>query len=196
MTNDKLFVWAVNSSDDSVYVINANTNAVTSKITVGDDPQAIALDPNSEYAYVANAAGNSVSVIHITGGGAGGNVERTYATGAEPWNVVISPDGKRVYVANSVQDTITILKSDVAFPTLPSIIGNVELNNSACNADNSKRHFQPRGLAVTLDSNKLYVTRFLSMVKLGGTQANDNGKEGLVCRLDIDTDAATKAASV
>jgi YVTN family beta-propeller protein len=89
MTNDKLFVWAANSSDDSVYVINASTNAVVSKITVGDDPQAVAIDPNSEYAYVANAADNSVSVIHITGGGAGGNVEKTFATGAEPWNVVI-----------------------------------------------------------------------------------------------------------
>ncbi len=196
MTNDKLFVWAVNSSDDSVYVINASTNAVTSKITVGDDPQAVAIDPNSEYAYVANAADNSVSVIHITGGGAGGVVERTFATGAEPWNVVISPDGKRVYVANSVQDTITIFKSDVAFPTVPSIIGNVTLSDSACNTDNDKRHFQPRGLAVTQDSTRLYVSRFLSMVKPGGVQATDGGKEGLVCRLDINTSAATKAASV
>ncbi|MEO6060879.1 MAG: hypothetical protein ABIQ99_02950 [Thermoflexales bacterium] len=196
MTNDKLFVWTVNSSDDSVYVINAATNALVSRITVGDDPQSVAIDPNSEYAYVANAADNTVSVIHITGGGAGGNLEANLVTGAEPWNVVISPDGKRVYVANSVQDTISIIKSDVFFPTLPNVIGNVELTSSACNTDNPNRHFQPRGLAVTADNTKLYVTRFLSMVKTGGTQATDGGKEGLVCRLSINTSAATKGSSV
>jgi YVTN family beta-propeller protein len=193
MTNDKLFVWAVSPDDDSVYVINAQTNALSSRITVGDEPRSIAIDPDSEFAYVANAADNTVSIIRMTGGGAGGVIEKTFITGAEPWDVVISPDGKRVYVANAVQDTITIIRADAASP---SIIGNVELNNDACNADNAKRHFQPRGLAVSLDNTKLFVARFLSMVKTGGVQATDDGKEGLVCRLDINTAGVTKATSV
>jgi YVTN family beta-propeller protein len=40
---------------------------------------------------------------------------------------------------------------------------------------------------VTQDNSKLYVTRFFSFVKTGGVQANDNGREGVVCRLDINT---------
>jgi hypothetical protein len=83
-------------------------------------------------------------------------------------------------VANSGQDTITVIRGD-------KIIGHVDLRNSLCNDPDRQRHFQPRGLAVTQDNSKLYVTRFFSFVKTGGVQANDNGREGVVCRLDINT---------
>jgi YVTN family beta-propeller protein len=49
---------------------------------------------------------------------------------------------------------------------------------------------------VTLDNTKLYVTRFLSFVKSGGAEGTDLGKEGLVCRLDINTGAGTVGSSV
>jgi len=94
----------------------------------------VALDPNNQYVYVANAADNSVSVISLTTyippGILNGFVERTFRTGAEPWNIVISPDGKRVYVANSGQDTISVIQADVSPPVL---LGNIELRNTACN---------------------------------------------------------------
>jgi YVTN family beta-propeller protein len=196
VTQDKLYVWVVSPDDDSVYVINASTNTLVSRIFVGDEPQSIALDPNNGYAYVANAADNTVSVIQITGGGASGIVQRTFITGAEPWNIVISPDGNRVYVANSVQDTLTVISATATFPVLPRIIGNVTINNSACNNADPDRHFQPRGLAIDGTSKKLYVTRFLSFVKAGGRQATDGGKEGLVCRMDINTTTGTIGASV
>ena len=57
----------------------------------------------------------------------------------------------------------------------------------------ANRHFQPRGLAVTQDNTQLYVTRFLSFTKAGGKQGVDGGKEGLVCRLNINT-ASTSIA--
>jgi YVTN family beta-propeller protein len=197
LSNDKAFVWVVNPDDDSVSVINAATDAVIFRLTVGDEPQSIALDPDGEYAYVASAADNSVTVIRVTSNNPfAAVVEERFVTGAEPWNIVISPDGKRVYVANSGQDTITVIKADVNFPTLPSIIGNVRIYNTACNGFNFERHFQPRGLAVTVDNSKLYVTRFLSFVKAGGTQGTNAGKEGAVCRLDISTSAATITGSV
>jgi YVTN family beta-propeller protein len=69
------------------------------------------------------------------------------------------------------------------------IIGHVDLRKSVCNDPDRERRFQPRGLAVTEDSSKLYVTRFFSYTKPGGKQVDDNGREGLVCRLDIDTNS-------
>src|SRR5262245_541881 len=51
VTNDKLFVWVVSPDDDSVYVINATTDTLVSRIFVGGEPQSIALDPNNGYAY-------------------------------------------------------------------------------------------------------------------------------------------------
>jgi YVTN family beta-propeller protein len=195
---NQALLWVVNPDADSVSVIDIssadpNNYTLVKTIQVGDEPQSVALDTISatQYnAYVANAAGNSVSVIRVnTSGTLSAVLENTLTTGAEPWNVVATPNGQRVFVANSGQDTITVLNA-----TTRQIIGSVDIRNSACNADTG-RHFQPRGMAVTLDNTKLYVTRFLSFTKPGGIQASDDGKEGLVCRFTVNT-AGTTAATV
>jgi YVTN family beta-propeller protein len=191
MSRSGRLVWAVNPADDSVSVIRTDTNRVVAKIPVGHEPQSVALSPNDKFAYVANAAAGTVTVIRVKdadpdhwqseldeGSGATGAL----TTGAEPWNVVASPDGRRVFVANSAQDTITVIDA-----RKNRIIGHVDLRNSLCNDPDRARHFQPRGMAVTWNSKKLYVTRFLSFTRPGGRQGDDEGKEGLVCRLDIDT---------
>ncbi len=161
MSADNTLVWSVNPGDDSVSVICTGTNVPVANIKVGDEPESVALDPSNSYAYVANAA-SSVTVIKIKNASsfsaevdrqAGKNSHIT--TGAEPWNIVASPDGKRVFVANSGQDTITVIDAK-----LNKIIGHVDVRNSLSNDPNRDRRFQPRGLAVTQDNTKLYVTRF------------------------------------
>lgn len=193
LSQNNQLLWVVNPDDDSVSVIRTDTNQVIKKITVGDEPQSVAVDPNNQFVYVANAASNTVTVIKITNAspttfvaavdltvGVNGSI----TTGAEPWNVVISPDGRRVFVANSGQDTITVINA-----LNRTVIGNVDLRDSLCNGSGAERerHFQPRGLAVSADSARLYVTRFLSFVRDGGVQGSDTGKEGVVCRLNITT---------
>ena len=184
LSRDERYVWVVNPGADSVSVIRTSSNQVVETVEVGEEPASIALDPNNRYAFVANAAGADVTVIRIQGAG-GGNfqarVSRTIETGSEPWNIVASPDGRRVFVSNAAQDTITVLDA-----LRPSIIGHVNLARSRCNPDRDQ-HFQPRGLAVTRDSNRLYVTSFLAFTRAGGRQATDDGKQGRVCRLSIDT---------
>jgi YVTN family beta-propeller protein len=185
LSADNQLLWVVNPADNSVSVIRTDTKHVITKIKVGKEPQSVALDPRNRFAYVANAASNNVSIIRIH------NSKPDYfkavrikqlTTGAEPWNVVVSPDGRRIFVANSSQDTITVINGKTR-----RIIGHVDLRQSVCNDPDRYRHFQPRGLAVTQDNNKLYVTRFLSFVKQGGIQADDLGKDGVVCLLKIDT---------
>ena len=197
--NDRL-IWAVNPGDDSVSVIRPDTNQRLAKIGVGDEPQSIALTPDGQYAYVANAAAGTVTVIKINDPAWGtfdAVVDTTVGnngqlkTGAEPWNIVCSPDGRRVFVANSGQDTISVI--DTATRT---ILGHLDLRNSLANEPDRSRHFQPRGLAVTLDNSKLYVTRFLSFTKPGGRQGDDVGKEGLVTVLDINTSSTSIGAYV
>ena len=191
MSRDGRLVWVVNPAADNVAVISTETKAVVAKIAVGDEPQSVALDPNGKRAFVANAAAGTMTVIRIRDGSPDrfqAEVDRrvgdqgALTSGAEPWNVVTSPDGRRVFVANSGQDTITVFD-----PWKRKVIGHVDLRNSLCNDPDRSRHFQPRGLAVTQDSKKLYVTRFFSFVRQGGQQGTDDGREGLVCRLDIDT---------
>lgn len=187
LSQDDRLAWSVNAKNDTVSVIRTDTNQVVQTIRVGAEPQSVALDPDNHYAFVANAAGSSVSVIRIANpnpGSFNAVVERTLVTGAEPWNIAISPDGRRVFVANSAQDTITVIDA-----VARTIIGHVNLRNSLCNDPDRQRHFQPRGLAVTQANDLLYVTRFLSFTRPGGRQGIDNGKEGVVCQLRIDTSA-------
>jgi YVTN family beta-propeller protein len=185
VSRDDRLIWAVNPGDNSVSVFRPDITTRIGKIPVGAEPQSVALTPDGLYAWVANAAAGTVTAILISDSAwvtFSASVVTNLTTGAEPWNIVTSPDGNRVFVANSGQDTITVINASTR-----AIIGHVDLRNSIANDPDRSRHFQPRGLAVTDDNSKLYVTRFLSFAKAGGRQGDDFGKEGLVAVLDINT---------
>ncbi len=202
LSADGRYVWSVNPGADTVSVIRTNTNTVVKTIKVGDEPESVALDPNNHWAFVANAAASTVTVIKIkkaskkrlrAGVYRKAGKRGALTTGAEPWNIVSSPDGRRVFVANSSQDTITVINVRAKSKgrgkrrkSGPRIIGNVQLAGSRCSQDPTF-HFQPRGLAVTKNSRKLYVSSFLAFTRLGGRQGDDNGRQGLVCRFNIKT---------
>src|SRR5205823_131383 len=65
ISRDDTLIWAVNPADDSVSVIRPDNNTRLAKIAVGDEPQSVALTPDGQYAYVANAAAGTVKVIFI-----------------------------------------------------------------------------------------------------------------------------------
>jgi YVTN family beta-propeller protein len=185
LSADGRLLWVVNPGGDNVAVISTRSNRVIRRINVGDEPESVAVDPNNRYAYVANAASGNVTVIRIINDSPRrfrARVRKRLVTGAEPWNIVASPDGRRIFVANSGQDTITVIDA-----TTRDVIGDVNLRRSRCNEPDLTRHFQPRGLAVTRNSRKLYVTSFLSFTRPGGRQASDTGKAGVVCRVDVNT---------
>ncbi len=222
LSADGKLLWVVNPDSDSVSVIRTSTNQVLKTLPVGNEPQQVAVDPSNLYAYVANAAAGTVTVIRITNPKPGQfkariakdlGTQGTFATGAEPLNIVASPDGRRIFVANAAQDTITVIDatervkrrrggggggnnrgaggggSGGAKLVSPKVIGGIVLRGSACSPD-PEFHFQPRGLAVTKNSKQLYVTSFFSFTRPGFTQVNDEGRQGIVCRIDIDTESA------
>jgi YVTN family beta-propeller protein len=200
MSADGRLIWVVNPGGDQVVVIGAKSNNVLRRINVGDEPEGVAVDPNNRYAYVANTAEGTVTVIRIKNAKPGNfqaSVARDlgrngkFLTGAEPWNIVSSTDGRRIYVANSSQDSITVI--DATRRTnrrggliSPRVLGYLPLRGSACSRD-ANFHFQPRGLAVSRNSKKLFVTSFFSFQKPGLQQVNDQGRQGIVCRININT---------
>jgi YVTN family beta-propeller protein len=197
LSRDQKLLWVVNPGGDNVTVIDTGRSRVIARIRVGDEPEGVAVDPNNRYAYVANTADGTVTVIRISNdnprnfrASVARNIGNngTFLTGAEPWNIVTSTDGRRVYVANSSQDTITVIdatrKSRRGRPTSPKVIGYVELRGSRC-SPNEDFHFQPRGLAVSNNSRRLFVTSFFSFQRQGVQQVDDQGREGVVCRLNV-----------
>jgi YVTN family beta-propeller protein len=198
-------VWVVNPGADTVSVIRTDTRQVIKTIKVGDEPQSLAIDPEDKYVYVANASAGTVTVIRITNknrSSFNAKVDRTAGTrgtirtGAEPWDIVITPDNKRVFVSNSSQDTISVINTEQIVKLKkkagqkkagtkvvpPKLLGSVSLRGSACSPD-ANIHFQPRGMAVNLKSNKLWVTAFFSFTRGGFRQVDDEGRQGIVCRL-------------
>ena len=89
----------------SVSVINAENNSLAATIPVQKQPVAIALDPDSALAYVANSGSNSVSVLELK--------ERreiaVIGAGEEPMALRVSPDGKTLAVANRRGNSVSLV---------------------------------------------------------------------------------------
>ncbi len=107
----------VSPDDRSVWVANPETGTVTvlevagdshrrlASITVGAEPRNLALSPDGRRAVVANAGGDTLSVIDTRSY----QVLRTVTVGTEPYGVAYTPNGRYIYVANARSHTVTVL---------------------------------------------------------------------------------------
>jgi YVTN family beta-propeller protein len=128
---------------DSVLVID-RFYRVIADIPVGDNPSAIAVNPNTNKVYVANSLSSTVSVIN-------GNVNTTQPNkseldttgipiGGSPSAIAVNPNTNKVYVANSASDTVSVIDG-----SKDKVAGNILLNGV------------PFALAVNPNTNKVYV---------------------------------------
>jgi YVTN family beta-propeller protein len=115
-----------------VSVINTATNTVTATVTVGTDPEDVAVTPNGEYVYVTNSISDSVSVIN-----AATNTVTTTITGLSgPHGVAVTPNGEYAYVTNSVNGTVSVIST--ATNTVTAIIPVGSYANSVAVAPNGE----------------------------------------------------------
>lgn len=189
LSPDGKYLWAVNRDSNSVSVVDTATRRLIYTIPVGREPRVLAITPNGQRVFVANALDNGVSVIDVKvtkNGRFEAHLNSQIGkngfliTGSEPRSLVISPDGSRVYVANRAQDTLTILNARTL-----DVVGGFNLRNSACNKGDKSRHFMPGDINMSDDGSFLFVTRLLAFTSDEGVQANDSGKEGLICRIRL-----------
>jgi YVTN family beta-propeller protein len=111
----KLYVTRVGSADVLVVDLESRAHMV---IKVGDFPCAIAVNPKTHMAYVANYADNTVSVID----GANGTVRGTIPVGSHPQSVAVDPNRNRVYVGNVQGDNVSVIDASrmKVIQTLPA----------------------------------------------------------------------------
>jgi len=98
-------------------------------------PYAVAITPNGAFAYTANAAANTVSVIDT----ATHTVIATVPVGMVPHGVAITPDGQFAYVGNEYSSTVSVI--DTASNTIVDTVDGVAV--------------APEGLAIMHSRNAL-----------------------------------------
>jgi YVTN family beta-propeller protein len=105
VTPDGAKVYVSNYLGNSVSVIDASTNLVTTTVAIGLGPAGLAVSPDNFRVYVVNNLGNTVGVIDV----ALDTVVGTVTVGSSPQSIAISPDGARAYVTNAGSNTVTEL---------------------------------------------------------------------------------------
>lgn len=134
-------IYVVNTDNDSVTAINAQTLVKQWEVGVGDQPRTLAVANNGNL-WVTNQGDATLSVLNSSGA-----VLNTIAMprGSQPYGIVFSPDATQLYV--SLEGRGEVVSLDTGTGTV--------IDTLAVGPD-------PRGLAVTADSQALYVTRFIS----------------------------------
>ncbi len=138
-TGAKAYVTLVN--DDAVAVVRTDTNEVTQTIPVGDRPRGIAVSPDGNEAYVANAGDATVSVININADPK--TVVAIIEVGDEPQGVAFAPDGATAYVTNIEDNNVSVIDTATRTQTTTIAVGK-----------------SPQSIAVTPDGTTAYVPNF------------------------------------
>jgi DNA-binding beta-propeller fold protein YncE len=103
-------IYVANGNNDSISILDRNTYAERERIRLsllrgfdrrlkGVQPVGLALSPDGQYLYVAEAGVNAVGVIKLTG--QQGQLLGHIPTGWWPSSVRVSADGNTLYVANA-----------------------------------------------------------------------------------------------
>lgn len=140
-------VFVVNSDANTVAAINAGTHARLWEQPVGANPQTLAQAPDGRV-WVANFDTGSVSVLNPDTGALALTIP--IGGGTKPFGIAFSPDGRAAYL--SLQGSGRLLKLD---PSTGATLGSLVVGPT------------PRGIAVSGDSQRILVTRYISPVNRG-----------------------------
>ena len=128
--------FVVSSQAGTVTPVGLTNRTAGQPITVGRDPQAIALSPDQRMAYVVNSGSDTVTPIQ-TGSR---RPEPAIAVGRDPEAIAITPDGRTAFVSNAGSDTVTPIDLHSDVPGVPIAVGH-----------------DPHRLAITPDGRTLFV---------------------------------------
>ncbi len=144
----------VNPDNDTVTAVTDSDLSKAWEVPVGTEPVSLAAAPNGNI-WVTNRESATISILDA----ANGNLLNTFALpyASQPFGIAFAPDGSAAYVA--LHATGQLVKLDLS----GNIVGIVDVGPF------------PKGLAISGDSNRILVTRFISpenhgeVVEVGAT---------------------------
>jgi YVTN family beta-propeller protein len=132
-TPDGRKLYVVNNGSNNVSVINTVDRTVSgSPITVGASPVWAVVSSDGALLFVVNQGSSSVSVIDTS---TDTNIA-TIPVGAGPNFAFYDRSLKRVYVTSPGGNTLSVIKADLALPTLPTELARVSVAASPCSGSN------------------------------------------------------------
>lgn len=134
-------VWTVNPDADTVAAINVDTLTKELEIPAGHHPRTLAVAPDGTI-WVASEDDASVRLLDGVSGALAGVISMPYAS--RPFGVAFAPDGSAAYVTLGAIGKLAKIDPKSKAVTL------LDVGPS------------PRGIAITGDSSRAVVTRFLS----------------------------------
>jgi YVTN family beta-propeller protein len=107
LSPDGKLLYALNNSDNSLYVLETFGGRAMSRIAVGDHPIASRLSRNGRTLYVANLGAANVAIVDVTDPSHPA-VTATLATDPHPNDLVVSPDD-RLFVSCGNTNNVVVL---------------------------------------------------------------------------------------
>jgi YVTN family beta-propeller protein len=111
-------IYVTNEKDNTVSVINGQTNTVVATIPVGNGQGGIGVNPTTNMIYVLD--NNTVSVIN----GQTNTVVATIPVGNDPYEVGVNSMTNMIYVSNNGDNTVSVIngQTNTVVATIP--VGN------------------------------------------------------------------------
>ncbi|MEM7205041.1 MAG: Ig-like domain-containing protein [Planctomycetota bacterium] len=146
-------VWCVNADNDTVTAVDRASLSVVLEAAVGRHPRTLALAPDGTV-WVACQGDATVWVLDSASGAMLTTIELPYASA--PYGIAMSPDGGAAYV--TLHATGQLAKLD---PSTRRLVGTARVGP------------EPKGLAVASDSERIFVSRFVSSAALPDASGPD-----------------------
>jgi YVTN family beta-propeller protein len=169
-------LWVVNPDNDSVSVFDTATNTRLKEIAVGAAPRTLALAPSGQV-WVVNRDGASLSLINPSTLAVASTVALPRAS--QPYGLVFAPNGGAAYVTLEAGGRVLKLNPSTGAQTSSTATGAT-----------------PRHLAISGDSARLLVTRFITPPLAGEGTASVNTASGGGQVLAFNTSNMALAATV
>jgi YVTN family beta-propeller protein len=140
---DGASVVVSNRGDNTVSVIDTKLLRVRSTLAVCQQPEDIAIMPDSSKAFVACSGSSQVASITLESGKSGDGVLALMDVGRTPVSLALKPDGGELIVCDFDSDSISIVETGTNEVGSTSLIGQ-----------------HPTHALVTHDSARLYTSNF------------------------------------